>query len=343
MISKILEKRYGATPTEGRKLTESTNDKSPYKGLTWDILIAATEQLIGEHNLDDAFIIRSIDSKTLIKAPAMLEVDRIIKDFAANTDTGEILSPKRCVERIAKVVLEVRLGLKSPNWFNAEEEKWLRVGRNFGVYDFEYQMPSLYNSRIKGVVTELEEMIIEVKKQLKEKDQEILDTQSVASIKAEVQDLLKDEDICRWLCASITNISAVYPEIALDTYIEIWEPELKEAGITSDKVKETEYARWGFSIEAKVSDLALNKLKAEALTNAAAKKVLEKITDATTIKKIHKVWKETNVLTDNNRLSGNYWVIALVKGLNAFADKKGYFPFDLGDNDNRDIDFTFIE
>lgn len=92
-------------------------------------------------------------------------------------------------------------------------------------------------------------------------------------------------------------------------------------------------------------DINLNK-KYQGIFSAqgeTAKIVLDALTSVTTLKRIGmETWAVRDVLK-NGKLTGNYWLIALIRKLNELSEIDGRYPFDIGGNRNKDLNFTFID
>ena len=145
-----------------------------------------------------------------------------------------------------------------------------------------------------------------------------------------------------WLMASISSIYARYPDKIKN--LDAWETELKNADITltdiSSKINIASPSAWGFSIIAILDQKALNDLKDAAKTNTIAAKVLADLTSAKTLKRSTTA---NPFVLRGSTLTGNEWVITLIKYLN---DLDGERYIGIGDNKNHKnetFDFTQYE
>lgn len=112
---------------------------------------------------------------------------------------------------------------------------------------------------------------------------------------------------------------------------------------SSDKVEETTEGRWGFSLVVNLNGKALRQLESEAQKDETARMVLDALTSVTTLKRTGmETWAVKDVL-QKGKLTGNYWLIALIRKLNELSEIDGGYPFDIGGNRNKDLNFTFID
>lgn len=118
-----------------------------------------------------------------------------------------------------------------------------------------------------------------------------------------------------WLMASISSIYARYPDKIQN--LDVWETELKNAHITlidiGSKIHIASPSAWGFSIIAILDQKALKDLEDAAKTNTIAAQVHADLTSAKTSKRSAKA--DPSVLRGST-LTGNEWVITLIRYLN---------------------------
>lgn len=144
-----------------------------------------------------------------------------------------------------------------------------------------------------------------------------------------------------WLMASISSVYARYPDKIRN--LDAWETELKNANITLSDIKSkiniASPSAWGFSIIAVLDQKALNDLTDAAKTNTLAAKVLADLTSAKTLKRSTTA---NPFVLRGSTLTGNEWVITLIKYLNDLDDRY----IGIGDNKNHKsetFDFTQYE
>lgn len=141
-----------------------------------------------------------------------------------------------------------------------------------------------------------------------------------------------------WLMASIESINAKYPDKIQN--LDQWLDKLSDAYVSREdfaKINSRGVRTWGFSITASLNPKALHKLEKEALDNPIAASVYKDIKTATTVKNV--ATASPSVLINNN-LTGNEWVISLIKYLNELDDKR---YIGIGENENKNLDFDFAQ
>lgn len=365
MISEITKRLYGLDLKDSDTLEEAASVEPAERNLTKDIVIEAAKEILGTNNNADAFIVRSTAEKKLVKVQVMNRLKTILKKYITNETTGEIShkneNAKRCIKRVAELLLEAlfRVKTKDTDQLKKEVTKYYSqkvfYAFTFKRYNYdEYRkLPQMIN-QLEKTISVIKEKFAQEQKALKaaERAQRIVDKEieSRERIKNEF-DVWSNANLTEknispvlvWLYHSIENIKGVYPPSGLEMFMETWAPELEEAGIDPDKVEETSEGRWGFSLVVNLNGKALRQLEREAQKNETAKIVLDALTSVTTLKRIGmETWAVREVLK-NGKLTGNYWVIALIRKLNELSEIDGGYPFDIGDNRNKDLNFTFID
>lgn len=343
----------------------SSNDN-----LLRDHILMAAEQMLGTNNTPDAFV-RTSKNSELYRVPVISRINSILKKHVTDVETGSISSKsdnaKKCIREVAEALLEAlyRVLKKNTDYNKEEARKYFNDYKKAG-YDFAYSFKN-YNpeeyTRLDSTVLELENEIVDAQARYKAAHKEQKKAERIrkaADKEIESKEQIKAsfdvwanspmtsvDDVSptlMWLYYSITDISAHYPIGKEEEFIENWISELEDAGITSlENVKEISKDSWGFSIIIRINNKALKKLASEAKTNDTAKTVLNEITSVTTLKRVGlDTWKEKPVLQDD-KLSGNYWVISLIKKLNELNELNYGYNFGIGENRNKDLKFSFIE
>ena len=371
MISKILKRLYDLDVKDSDDLEEAARSNPAERKLTKDIVIEAAKEILGTNNNADAFIVRSTAEKKLGKVQVMKRLETILKKYITNKANGEIShkdeNAKRCIKKVAELLLEAlfRVNTKDTDQLKNEIAKYYAQAEKYhATYTFKVYNYDEYR-KLPQMIIQLEETILVIKekfaqeqkaseKALKaaEKAQRIVDKEieSRARINNEF-DVWSNANLTEnnispvlvWLYHSIEEITGVYPPNGFEVFMEVWEPELEEAGINIDNVKEAVSQRWGFSIEVNLNGKAVRQLKREAQKDETARMVLDALTSVTTLKRTGmEAWAYREVL-QKNKLTGNYWVIALIRKLNELSEIDGGYPFDIGGNRNKDLKFTFID
>jgi len=367
MISEITKRLYDLDVKDSDALNEAVSDEPAERNLTKDIIVEAAKEILGTNNNADAFIVRSTAEKKLVKVQVMNRLETILKKYITDETTGEIShkneNAKRCIKQVAELLLEALFRVKTKYTdqlkneiakYYAQEEKYY-APYIFKVYNYdEYR-------KLPQMITQLEKTILVIKEKFAQEQKALKAAeraQRIVDKEIESREQIKNEfdvwsnanlteknisPVLVWLYHSIENIKGVYPPSGLEMFMEVWAPELEEAGIDPDKVEETSEGRWGFSLVVNLNGKALRQLEREAQKNETAKIVLDALTSVTTLKRIGmETWAVREVLK-NGKLTGNYWVIALIGKLNELSEIEGGYPFDIGDNRNKDLNFTFID
>jgi len=345
-------------------LFEDDKVESAERNLTKDLMLQAANEILG--SAKNSFIFGTTSDMKLGKVQVMRALETRISKHITNATTGEIShkneNAKRCIERVALVLVEALFRAATVNTQRHKDDIkafYDQKGQG-GPYNFRFANYAEY-IKLPQMILKLEETI----SMLKEKNKQ----EHKAMKKAErVQRMVDKEDeskeqiigdfnvwssanldennispVLAWLYHSIEEIKGVCLPEAFELFMEVWAPELEEAGIDPEKVKETTEGRWGLSLLVTINGKAFKQLEKEALTNETAKSVLNALTSVTTLKRIGMETWVTSPVLKKGQLTGNYWVIALIKKLNELSDLDSGYPFDIGYNRNQDLKFTFID
>ena len=371
MISEIVKRLYDLDVKDSDALEEAASDDSAERKLTKDIVIEAAKEILGTNNNADAFIVRSTAEKKLGIVQVMDKLESVLKKYITNKANGEISdkneNAKKCIKSVAEVLLEAlfRVKTKDTDQLDNEIAKYYAQKKGFvASYIF-----SVYNydeyRKLPQMITQLEKTILAIKEKLAQEqkaERKALKAaeraQRVVDKEIESRDLIKTEfdvwsnanltennisPVLVWLYHSIEEIKGVCPPNVFEAFMEVWAPELEEAGINPANVKEASEGRWGFSLEVNLNGKAVKQLRREAQKDETARMVLDALTSVTTLKRTGaEAWTYKEVL-QKNKLTGNYWLIALIGKLNQLSEIDGGYPFDIGDNRNKDLKFTFID
>lgn len=366
MISEITKRLYDLDVKDSDALVEAAGGELAERNLTKDIVIEAAKEILRTNNNADAFVVKSNTEKKLVKVQVMKRLETILKKYITNEATGEIShkneNAKRCIKKVAELLLEAlfRVNTKNTDQLKNEITKYYSQKGFVTNYVFKFYNYDEYR-KLPQMINQLEETISEVKEKFAQEQKALKRAeraQRAVDKEVESRERINNEfdvwsnanlteknisPVLVWLYHSIENIKGVYPPSGLEMFMEVWAPELEEAGISSDKVEETTEGRWGFYLVVNLNGKALRQLEREAQKDETARIVLDALTSVTTLKRIGmETWAVKDVLK-NGKLTGNYWLIALIRKLNELSEIDGGYPFDIGDNRNKDLNFTFID
>lgn len=343
-----------------------------YKKLNAEQLRRAAIKILSDNGAQDGFVLIT-KNEALEYLPAKEKINSVINKHILDIDTGELTSKTnknnglRCVEAVAEVIIEAIYRTKNHNTKEAEEAEYQEdnAGRDqYSEYNFQFYNYDEYLQNFMPMVRKLEDEIVNARIEINDEKR----ADNVQASREETQKTVEKEFttwlqsdvasyVLKWYYHSITDISAVVPSDSKErkAFDRHWSFLLRSAGIDPMQVRSAQAGRWGFSIIARISKSSFEKLKKEAQTNDIAKAVYEEITTATTIKRkenssknLEKIeWERRPVLNDAGsslQLTGNNWVIDLIRKLNDMAEtSQGGNKFTIGANKNFNKDFSITE